>query len=93
MQWLRLTCVVCAFPFGFIEYIGGTFNDALKIYLSVILRLSFWLANFRHHATQSLSTKNFATGKIYKLYIYAKDFDIFFFSLVIMQKILDVICC
>jgi hypothetical protein len=79
MQWLRLTCVVCAFPFGFIEYIGGTFNDALKIYLSVILRLSFWLANFRHHATQSFSTKDFATGKIFKFCIYAKDFDVFSF--------------
>jgi hypothetical protein len=93
MPRLRLICVVCAFPFGFIEYIGGTSNGALKIYLLVILRLSFWLANFRHHDKHSFSAKNFAAGKIFKFCIYAKDFDVFFFSLVIMQKSLDVICC
>jgi hypothetical protein len=79
MPRLRLICVVCAFPFGFIEYIGGTSNGALKIYLSVILRLSFWLANFRHHDKHSFSAKNFAAGKIFKFCIYAKDFDVFSF--------------
>ncbi len=79
MPRLRLICVVCAFPFGFIEYIGGTSNGALKIYLSVILRLSFWLANFRHHDNHFFIAKNITECKIFKFFMYPKDFDVFSF--------------